>query len=72
MIEAAQIEKMTAVERLQAIEQLWESLTDCPERVNSPAWHGEVLAGRKQRAEQGEAVFLTLDQLRQRLRVARP
>ncbi len=68
MLESAQIDRMTTAERLQAMEQLWEALCRSPSDVPSPSWHGDVLAERKARAEHGEAGFLTLQQLRARLR----
>ncbi len=70
MIEPSQISSMTVAERLQAMEQLWDALCREPEKMSSPAWHAEVLADRKARAERGEAKFLTLEQLRARLRVS--
>jgi hypothetical protein len=68
MLEASQISKMSMTERLQAMEQLWEALCRDGEDMPSPKWHGDVLADRKARAERGEAKFLTLDQLKTRLR----
>jgi putative addiction module component (TIGR02574 family) len=68
MIEHSQIEKMSVTERLQVIDQLWDSLNRYDDKVPCPAWHEEVLADRKTRAQRGEAKFLTLDQLRSRLR----
>lgn len=59
-------------ERLQAMEQLWDALCREAEQVPSPSWHADVLADRKERAERGEAQFLTLEQLRTRLRAAEP
>ena len=68
MIESREIERMSIAERLQTIEQIWDSLYPNAERVPSPEWHAAILADRKTRAERGEARFLTLDQLRSRLR----
>jgi len=68
MIEASQIEKMSVTERLQAMDQLWDSLNRSDVEIPSPDWHQDVLADRKARAQRGEAKFLTLDQLRSRLR----
>jgi len=68
MIAADQISKMSVTERLQAMEQLWDALCREAETVPSPGWHADVLAERKGRAERGEARFLTLQQLRARLR----
>jgi hypothetical protein len=68
MLEASQIENMTVPERLQAMEQLWDALCREPGELGSPEWHREVLADRKVKAEQGESKFLTLAQLKARLR----
>ena len=67
MIESSQIERMSVTERLQAMDQLWDSLTRDGDEIGSPDWHQDVLADRKARAQRGEAKFLTLDQLRSRL-----
>jgi hypothetical protein len=58
---------MSVTERLQAMDQLWESLTRAGNEIPSPDWHQDVLADRKARAQRGEATFLTLEQLRSRL-----
>jgi hypothetical protein len=70
MLEPAQIDRMSTTERLQAMEQLWDALSRSPVHVPSPDWHGDVLADGKSRAERGEAKFLTLEQLRARLRTS--
>ncbi len=72
MIESAQIERMSVAERLQAMEQLWDSLYRHADELPSPDWHRDILAERKARAQSGEAKFLTLDQLRSRLRGSEP
>ena len=71
MLEAAQIDRMSTAERLQAMEQLWEALCRSDEEIPSPSWHGDVLADRRRRAQRGEARFLTLEQLRDRLQQTR-
>ncbi len=68
MLEASEIDKMSLPERLRAIEQLWDAVCREPGEVASPEWHRNVLAERKARAERGEARFLTLAELRTRLR----
>ena len=72
MIELSQIESMSVTERLQAMDQLWESLNHSGEEIPSPEWHQDVLADRKARAQRGEAKFRTLAQLRSRLRSTEP
>ena len=44
-----------------------ESLDD-QDDTPSPEWHRDVLAQREAEIESGEATFLTLDQLKERLR----
>ena len=68
MIESSQIDKMSVVERLQAIEQLWDALCREAKDMASPEWHRDILADRKARAERGDATFLTLAELRTRFR----
>jgi len=70
MIEMAQITRMSVTERLQAMEQLWDALCHDTNDMPSPDWHQTVLADRKARADRGEAKFLTLEQLKSRLRAS--
>ena len=67
MIEAADIEQMSLAERLQAMELLWRSMSREPEKIESPAWHKDVLARRLAKVESGKGKFLNLGQLKQRL-----
>jgi len=39
-----------------------------PAAVESPEWHAEVLATRKAKADSGEAQFLSVQELKERLR----
>ena len=72
MIELSQIDKMSVTERLQVMDQLWDSLNRSGDEIPSPDWHKDVLADRKARAQSGDAKFLTMDQLRARLRSTEP
>jgi putative addiction module component (TIGR02574 family) len=67
VIQAAEIEKMSLDERLQTMELLWASLARTPDAVQSPDWHGEVLATRVAKIERGEAEFLSIPELKERL-----
>jgi hypothetical protein len=42
-----EVTRLSKAERLQAMERLWASLSAKPEEIESPEWHGEVLAGVK-------------------------
>ena len=68
MIESRDIGSMSVAERLKAIEEIRDSLSQHADEVPLPESHGDILADRKARAESGEAKFLTLDQLRSRFR----
>ena len=58
---------MSFAERLQAMEQLWRSLSADPDKLASPAWHKKVLASRLAKVEAGKGEFLSIAQLKKRL-----
>ncbi len=62
-----EVSRLSRAEQLQAMELLCASVSK-PEEIQSPQWHGEVLAARKAKADSGEAQFLTAQQLQERLR----
>lgn len=67
MLAESDIQSMSAVERLQAMELLWRSFSGSEDKLPSPDWHGEVLAGRLAKVEAGEGKFLTIPELKARL-----
>ena len=68
MIETLEIEQMSLAERLQAMELLWRSMAAEPGKSESPAWHKKILEKRLAKVEAGKGEFLTLAQLKRRLR----
>ena len=68
MIEALEVERMSLAERLRAMELLWRSMTVAPDKLTSPGWHKKVLAKRLTKVEAGKGEFLTIVQLKKRLR----
>ena len=60
----SEIKKMSVAQRLQAMESLWDSFLYEGIEVDSPQWHGEVLAKRKAKIDNGQARFLSIEQLR--------
>ena len=70
MIGPDEIERMSVGERLQAMELLWNSISRSAETVESPAWHGEVLSARRAKVDAGEGQFLSISELRKRLKPA--
>ncbi|MCX7087060.1 MAG: addiction module protein [Methylococcales bacterium] len=63
-----EITKMSKVERLQTMEAIWDSLIHENAEVESPEWHGDVLAARKKKIEAGNAEFRTIETLRSKRR----
>jgi hypothetical protein len=59
-----EIKKMSTIERLRAMEALWDSLIDEQSEIESPQWHREAPAERKRKIETGKAEFISLEELR--------
>ncbi len=59
-----EIKKMSRIERLQAMEALWDSLLDEEAEIESPQWHRDILEERKRKIETGKAEFISLERLR--------
>lgn len=47
------IQQMSWEEKLRAMEELWESLSREPGRLESPAWHGDALLETERRHDSG-------------------
>ena len=62
------VSQMSSVERLQAMESLWDAICQDGNAPQSPEWHGAVLEERQKKIISGEAKWLSLDDLKQRLR----
>lgn len=59
---------MSTVERLAAMEALWDALCHEGQEPASPEWHDQVLRERRQKIHSGTAQFLSLDEVERRLR----
>jgi hypothetical protein len=59
-----EINKMSKIEMLQAMEALWDALINEEAEIESPEWHGDILEERKRKMEKGNAEFLSLEKLR--------
>lgn len=67
MLAEADIRKMTLKERIDVMNQLWDSLDEFPEEeIETPAWHETVLAERMRKIDAGEETFFTLEECRQK------
>ena len=63
-MDTQEIKKMSRIERLQAMEALWDSLIDEESEIESPEWHRDILEERKRKIEAGKAEFISLEKLR--------
>ena len=63
-----EVSRLSKAEQLQTMEWLWASLSKEGQELESPEWHGDVLVARKAKADAGEAQFLSVEQLKERLR----
>ena len=59
-----EIKKMSKIERLQAMEAIWDSLIDEEFEIESPDWHRDILEERKRKIDTDEAEFIYLEKLR--------
>lgn len=55
---------MTQTERLQVMEELWDTICHEGPLPESPAWHEPILSQRSERINSGEAEFITLEALK--------
>jgi len=62
----SEIKKMTTIEKLQAIEALWDSILIDEPTLASPAWHEDVLKDREAKIKDGNAKFISLNELKKR------
>lgn len=53
---------------MELMNAIWDSLDAKDQEIESPAWHADVLAERAAEIDSGEAKFLTIDELKERLR----
>jgi hypothetical protein len=51
------LDQMTLPEKLQLMEDLWDSLSKSPAAIEPPAWHQEVLDECMAKAESGQEKF---------------
>lgn len=65
---AIPLERMTAAEKLQAIEDIWSDLARISEDVPSPAWHADVLRAREERITNGTSRFMEISEAKQAVR----
>jgi len=61
------LKQMSRAEKVRLMEEIWQDLSADEQEVESPSWHGEIIAERTAKVEEGKAMFLTLEELQARL-----
>ena len=62
------LDKMTAEEKLQTMEAIWQSLSANPGAIESPAWHEEELRVREGQIASGESKFVDWEKAKAEIR----
>ena len=58
------VKKMSKIERLQAMEALWDSILYEDGQIDSPEWHNQILEERISIISSGKAEFFSLSELK--------
>lgn len=60
------IDRMTELEKVQAMERLWQSLTSNHSLPELPEWHQTELRKRTARIQEGKVSYSSLNKLKER------
>ncbi|VGO12138.1 hypothetical protein PDESU_00689 [Pontiella desulfatans] len=63
-----EIKSMSRDEQLLAMEMLWDELCHHGQEPESPQWHKDILDKRQARIAEGNAEYLTIEDLKNRIR----
>lgn len=63
-----ELNKMSRVEKLQAMETLWSDLSQDETNIESPSWHGDALKETEQRVASGLETPIPWSNAKQKLR----
>ncbi len=59
-----EIKKMSTRDRIILMEEIWDTLCRDENEIESPSWHKDVLDERRKQVENGEAKFISIDDLK--------
>jgi putative addiction module component len=62
------LDRMSTMEKLRAMEALWNDLSRREAELESPDWHGQVLRERDERVASGKESFVAWDTAKAELR----
>lgn len=68
---ALPLERMSTVEKLEVMEAIWADLCRDDSRVESPAWHEQLLRERDEELRSGKVVPMDWEEAKRRLRELR-
>jgi hypothetical protein len=63
-MEIINIKKMDITSRLQTMEAIWNSFMDEETEIQSPDWHNDILDERKTKIQEGQAEFISIQELK--------
>ena len=61
------LDGLSVEQKIHLMERIWADLSQRPEDLPSPAWHGDVLERRRQSVLNGETTFEDWDVVKKRL-----
>ena len=61
------LDGLSVEQKIHLMERIWADLSQRPEVLPSPAWHGDVLEQRRQSVLNGETTFENWDDVKKRL-----
>lgn len=62
------LDQMSVEEKLRAMEAIWRSLSKHEDQLPVPDWHKRVLDQRQQQIDDGKATFISLEEMKERVR----
>ena len=62
------IDSLSTSEKIALMERLWVELSQRPQELPFPDWHGDVLAERIAAVREGRTAFVNWNEAKQRLR----
>ena len=66
-----EIKSLPVDERLRLMEEIWESLVENEDTLESPAWHEEELRKREEIVKEGKEDYISWDQAKKELKARR-
>ncbi len=62
------LDKMSIEEKIKVMESIWDDLCGQADKLASPTWHGEVLAGRESALQEGDDEYIDWETAKQNIK----